>query len=161
MGRIRENFQANKWLKIEAKLFHIQVFTVYLCTLPSGSTNQSSNRHRLGHLLIDHRVSRSRLAAPQNLGHDLALLVCCAVAKHIVHLLKRLALGFRDEEEGPDGGQDAHDGEEDIGAVPGVLDHDWYDDANDEVAYPHRRRRQRDALCAGAVRKDLSWQRLE
>lgn len=39
----------------------------------------------------------------------------------MVHLFQGAALGFGDEEVGPNSGQDAEYGEEDVGAVASVL----------------------------------------
>jgi hypothetical protein len=50
-------------------------------------------------------------------------LVCYTgiVFEDMVHLFQGAALGFWDEEEGPDSGQDAEYGEEDVGTVASVL----------------------------------------
>lgn len=44
------------------------------------------------------------------------------ILKHLVHLLKCLASGFRNAEEREDKGKEAEDGEENVGAIASVLD---------------------------------------
>lgn len=47
------------------------------------------------------------------------------ILEYMIHLLKGSALGLRHEEEGPKPSKYTEDGEEDIGAVSGVLDKWW------------------------------------
>lgn len=49
------------------------------------------------------------------------------ILEDMVHLLKGAAFGLRYEEESPNSGKHAEDGEEDIGAVSGILNEGWCD----------------------------------
>lgn len=58
------------------------------------------------------------------------------VAKDSIQLLERLALGLGHQEEGPNTSEEAHDGEEDVGAVLDRLQHGRDGHRNDKVGQP-------------------------
>lgn len=59
------------------------------------------------------------------------------ILEDMVHLLESAAFGLRHEEESPNSSQHAEDGEEDIGAVSGILNEGWCDKALSIISNGH------------------------
>jgi len=64
------------------------------------------------------------------------LVLVRVILEDVVHLFESAALGLRNEEIGPDTGEDTEDGEEDIGAVSCVFNQGRSDETNNKVVEP-------------------------